>query len=237
MTDKQAETLERIDRRLHALEQMYPGTNRVFADRDGEWSLPSLRNDIHAALSRVDKRTCRCGAVLNFDGVGERETLLCSCGAGHQRPAPSREGVTQAERVKAALAPLVNEDMDPAMREAWLSDLARAAVAALVDEVAPIPMILHCPKCGVRHIDAQDERTPGWTNRPHRSHLCHACGCIWRPADVATEGVRSITTTGKADTWKPGDPVPEYWQTMDEALARQCLPSVEADRREQKHGR
>src|SRR5574340_600312 len=25
----------------------------------------------------------------------------------------------------------------------------------------------------------------GWDNPPHRSHLCHGCGHIWRPADVA----------------------------------------------------
>lgn len=76
-----------------------------------------------------------------------------------------------------------------------------------VDE-APIPMILHCPSCGLQHIDEPDERTPDWSNPPHRSHLCHGCGCIWRPADVATEGVRTISTAGKADTWKPGDERP-----------------------------
>lgn len=65
----------------------------------------------------------------------------------------------------------------------------------------PIQMILHCPRCHVRHIDGADDRTPDWTNPPHRSHLCHACGCIWRPADVPTEGVRSIATVGKADTF------------------------------------
>jgi hypothetical protein len=64
----------------------------------------------------------------------------------------------------------------------------------------PVPMILHCPRCHVQHVDEPDERTPDWTNPPHRSHLCHACGCIWRPADIATEGVRSIATVGKADT-------------------------------------
>src|SRR4026207_2104657 len=60
-------------------------------------------------------------------------------------------------------------------------------------------MILHCPECGVQHIDAPDERTPDWDNPPHRSHLCHACGWIWRPADVATDGVTDTKTHGKAD--------------------------------------
>ncbi|KVX62440.1 hypothetical protein [Burkholderia stagnalis] len=80
---------------------------------------------------------------------------------------------------------------------------------------APIPMLLFCPRCGTQHVDApetklddQDDRVPitTWTNPPHRSHLCHACGIIWRPADVATVGVAAIETRGKADTWTPNTP-------------------------------
>lgn len=85
--------------------------------------------------------------------------------------------------------------------------LARQGTAATPD---PIPMVLHCPRCGMQHIDEADDdneqtvRDPGlWTNPPHRSHLCHGCGTIWRPADVPTTGVASITTKGKADTWEP----------------------------------
>ena len=79
-----------------------------------------------------------------------------------------------------------------------------------VGEVAPIDMILYCPNCGVKHVDRADMPEDGadwkdpeiaWTNPPHRSHLCHGCGCIWRPADVPTNGVESITTKGKADSW------------------------------------
>jgi hypothetical protein len=69
-----------------------------------------------------------------------------------------------------------------------------------VEVVAPIDMMLFCPKCGLQHIDAPDERTPDWTNPPHRSHLCHGCGCIWRPADVPTNGVAAIQTRGSKDT-------------------------------------
>lgn len=68
----------------------------------------------------------------------------------------------------------------------------------------PIPMILHCPSCHAQHIDAPDiaiasGKTTGWDNPPHRSHLCHQCGTIWRPADVPTEGVAEIKTRGKHD--------------------------------------
>ncbi|KWI90146.1 hypothetical protein WM08_14900 [Burkholderia ubonensis] len=71
-------------------------------------------------------------------------------------------------------------------------------------------MLLFCPRCGAQHIDApetklddQDDRVPvtTWTNPPHRSHLCHACGTIWRPSDVPTNGVAALQTRGKADTW------------------------------------
>ncbi|PTT41475.1 hypothetical protein DBR23_05880, partial [Acidovorax sp. HMWF018] len=71
---------------------------------------------------------------------------------------------------------------------------------------APIDMVLFCPACGTQHIDASEppvEFEPGaaqWNNPPHRSHLCHGCGHIWRPADVPTNGVKAVKTTGKADS-------------------------------------
>lgn len=64
----------------------------------------------------------------------------------------------------------------------------------------PVPMVLHCPKCGTQHVDTP-EPEKGWTNPPHKSHLCHGCGTIWRPADIATTGVRTIQSRGKDDTW------------------------------------
>lgn len=74
---------------------------------------------------------------------------------------------------------------------------------------APIPMVLYCPACGMQHVDATESReytlpgfrppAPHWDNPPHRSHLCHGCGHIWRPADVPTEGVAAIQTRGQAD--------------------------------------
>lgn len=70
------------------------------------------------------------------------------------------------------------------------------------DIAAPIPMILTCPCCRFRHIDAPEPER-GWMNPPHKSHLCHGCGCIWRPADVPTNGVSEIATRGSDDTWRP----------------------------------
>jgi hypothetical protein len=75
----------------------------------------------------------------------------------------------------------------------------------------PINMVLFCPACGVQHIDAPEIPDPHpsstgeddhdlWTNPPHRSHLCHGCGHVWRPADVPTNGVAAVKTKGKADS-------------------------------------
>lgn len=96
------------------------------------------------------------------------------------------------------------------------SDELEAAARKVRDRVKdfavrPIDMILHCPRCHVQHIDkdegagmlAEDVATYGepWRNPPHRSHLCASCGCIWRPADVATNGVTEIKTRGERDNW------------------------------------
>lgn len=80
--------------------------------------------------------------------------------------------------------------------------VARAEMAT----ISPIPMLLFCPRCHAQHVDEADPAN-GWENPPHRSHLCHECGCIWRPADVPTVGAARIETRGRADTWPP-PPIP-----------------------------
>jgi hypothetical protein len=86
--------------------------------------------------------------------------------------------------------------------------IARADAAQPQAAAVPIDMVLHCPKCGKMHVDAPDwnpvasktEFAPlKWDNPPHRSHLCHGCGFIWRPADVPTNGVAALKTKGKND--------------------------------------
>lgn len=68
---------------------------------------------------------------------------------------------------------------------------------------APIPMVLFCPQCSQKHVD-KPEPEVGWLNPPHRSHLCAACGWIWRPCDRPTAGVESIETSGSEDnTFRP----------------------------------
>lgn len=58
------------------------------------------------------------------------------------------------------------------------------------DRDKPIDMMLWCPKCGFQHVDAAEGE---WTNPPHKSHLCHNCTHIWRPAEVFTNGVQDVS--------------------------------------------
>jgi len=76
----------------------------------------------------------------------------------------------------------------------------------------PIDMVLFCPECGAQHIDRAEFEPTGrtvdnctevrytWDNPPHKSHLCHNCANIWRPADVCTNGVDTTQTRGEKDT-------------------------------------
>jgi len=93
--------------------------------------------------------------------------------------------------------------------------LARAYMDMLCifERQKPIPMVLHCPKCGRQHVDEADPAS-GWTNPPHKSHLCDGCGCIWRPAVVPTNGVSEIATRGAEDNWWPHPPCLNCRQPM-----------------------
>ena len=151
------------------------------------------------------------GEILHFAGPLERDFLGLS-------------------RVKMQSAIGDVWTLTAGLREGYLTASERMANlrAALAEEgnaaPEPIDMLLFCPKCGVQHVDAPEEQqmvdrldeSKGmreWTNPPHRSHLCHACGTIWRPADVPTNGVAVIQTRGKADTWD-GKPEPRA-EVMD----------------------
>lgn len=51
----------------------------------------------------------------------------------------------------------------------------------------PIPMRLVCEICGELHVDQGEFAT-----KRHHTHSCQACGHTWRPAVVATVGVRFL---------------------------------------------
>lgn len=121
--------------------------------------------------------------------------------ARRERPEPTREQAHDAVAEQIAL--LADSYWGGACGDDTLTDIRHLEHAARLLH-APVPMLLLCPSCGEQHIDAPEPEN-GWTNPPHKSHLCHNCGEVWRPADVPTTGVRALQTRGKADTWPPGD--------------------------------
>ncbi len=58
----------------------------------------------------------------------------------------------------------------------------------------PVPMILHCISCGMRHVDEGV-----WATKPHHTHECQSCGVCWRPAIVHTVGVKKLPWDVKND--------------------------------------
>jgi len=56
--------------------------------------------------------------------------------------------------------------------------------------ITPIPMVLHCPKCGYQHVDEGE-----WTTTFHRTHLCLRCKHEWRPAAINTVGILALPET------------------------------------------
>lgn len=114
-----------------------------------------------------------------------------------------------------------------ALEAAWPSEHSMPAELEIEWRDAaldPIPMVLHCPNCKAQHIDRPEsdeewnsklrahhaDLSPEsylaimvrWENPPHKSHLCHNCKTVWRPADLPTTGVAEIRTRGSRDTWK-----------------------------------
>ena len=90
-----------------------------------------------------------------------------------------------------------------------------------------LDIILFCPECGEQHVDEAKpdicercgvpkeyhalalvpsqyghvcDNFTAWLNPPHKSHRCHGCNTVWRPADFCTNGVAMIETRGESDT-------------------------------------
>lgn len=78
-----------------------------------------------------------------------------------------------------------NDPVEWKVTKIHATDTFAAEVGKVVAE--PIPMLLHCPLCNERHVDAGEFAT-----RSHHTHACQACGHVWRPALVPTVGVRFL---------------------------------------------
>lgn len=83
--------------------------------------------------------------------------------------------------VAAAIEILID---DPLVAEAarHLREMARG-----LREPPPVPMLLSYPMCGERHIDVG-----AFATKVHHTHACQGCGHVWRPAVIATSGVRFL---------------------------------------------
>jgi len=62
-----------------------------------------------------------------------------------------------------------------------------AACAREEKAFEPIALLIHCPQCGMRHIDSGEFAT-----KLHHTHACQDCGHVWRPAKENTVGVRFL---------------------------------------------
>lgn len=146
----------------------------------------------------------------------------------HEAARIGGEAINRQREHRAAMGPevrgLIEEHGSPitpasqgiADALAMLDELAKAGFTLFPTDKGgePIPMVLHCPACGLQHIDEPEfglawsggsapepeGEVTVWDNPPHRSHLCHGCGHIWRPADVPTTGVATVQTRGKGDS-------------------------------------
>lgn len=65
--------------------------------------------------------------------------------------------------------------------------LNQAINAHILEPEPPIAMRLTCPDCGQLHVDEGEFAT-----KSHHTHACQSCGNVWRPAVVATVGVRFL---------------------------------------------
>jgi len=98
---------------------------------------------------------------VDLRGVLERKLEYCTC-RDVRPPSPCRKCVAMKELLR-----IMDEKPEP-----------------------PIPMVLHCPKCHVQHVDRGEWATPA---KAHRKHLCEACGHTWKPSAAATVGVEKLS--------------------------------------------
>jgi hypothetical protein len=193
--------IDRPDTSAHGREGEHAGRfDRVTPQPDGSFQ-HSYRGEPVAGPTRVAAPAT--GALVAMPEDALHFLAIAMVGFNGRKDAGYAEARAVLDSVLAA----------PHMKRIFAAPATDALVAA------PIQMILHCPNCHTQHIDAPDERTASWTNPPHRSHLCHACGDIWRPADVPTEGVRAIRTKGSNDSESAAAPAEPTDEQLRDAIA------------------
>lgn len=204
-----------------------PSTEPILQDKPIAWLTPDLRRVASNLAIEQARRggSVVAGSLANYSVPAYRRATPVQpvpASPAHSLPATPTEAMVDAfeNAMEAANTYIKNF---PAAYKAMLA-------AAPASPAAPIDMVLHCPACGKQHVDAVEdlpmampgsmaEGSAGWVNPPHRSHLCHACGHIWRPADVPTNGVQAVKTTGKADSPIAAGAVQGLTPTDDQIMA------------------
>lgn len=162
-----ADLLLRYERRLAEVETDFARLKRVEGETAAYWCRDSKLNEKRADDLETERDAVQA-RVHELRWICERALTKAEAA---DSPSLSREGVVGTlQAVRFILA------------------------GALSKDEVPIPMILHCPSCGLQHIDALEPEND-WDNPPHRTHLCHGCGNLWRPAPVNTTGVESLEGT------------------------------------------
>lgn len=167
-----------------------------------------LRLDRRDALSVTSRDGLLSSEWIARTGKAERErdsarTALAAATAEVERLTDIQRMIEAGREAADASSfgpVLVSEQL--ASRDALAAELARIRAqqgSAMPLAIRPVDVILYCPKCGTKHVDAPEPQS-GWKNPPHKSHLCHACGAVWRPSDIETNGIDSLFTTGSRDT-------------------------------------
>jgi hypothetical protein len=174
-----------------------PGSLR-YRDSEGNWQVAEPHSPMFSTVTMLATQVLgEDGAWYYIHEADEPQVDVSKFGTPKSQP-PLVEAVLQTGVEFATICERIGEGRGG--ERAPYRDRFYEAVAALA--TAPIDMVLHCPKCGMQHIDTDE------FPEPHRSHLCRkevgGCGTIWRPADVATTGVAAVKTVGKNDTWTPG---------------------------------
>jgi len=113
----------------------------------------------------------------------------------NEREVPDAAAVTPAAAPRRTCACIISAAGDEVLDACgchfhWARRIAEQRVeeaAKVFASTKPIKLLLWCPECNERHIDAGE-----FAEKPHHTHACQHCGHVWRPAIVDTVGVKFL---------------------------------------------
>ncbi len=145
------------------------------------------------AMRNKEVRSNPCAEVEQFKGEvrrnryllpGEEERLMAELSGrrSHLQIIVSRRKYLQA--LAAGLQSGKGAEFQVPWPDALMYLSAEIICRAALKALEPVPVVIHCPKCGKQHIDEGE-----WATRPHKTHQCQYCKFEWRPQDYSTLGV------------------------------------------------